>query len=253
MDPVSTLAVSALGPVLGVALCAARRRATDADDRRRLASVEAGHEEGDWLEALAGQVPLGCVSPDVAARLGALGLLDDEAVGRARALSGVWRMEPSACPVRWLAVGACAVATALAGAATSSLAACAACAMLTSLATLDLWWRRIDAVPCAAVAAAAAAGSGCPAAVAAAGLAVLAAGLLTSRLAGRGAFGVGDAWLAGALAAVLARCGATSVLPAMLALLAELVAARLALGPRALVPLAPLAVAPAAVAMALGW
>ena len=232
MDPVSTLAVSALGPVLGVALCAARRRATDADDRRRLASVEAGHEEGDWLEALAGQVPLGCVSPDVAARLGALGLLDDEAVGRARALSGVWRMEPSACPVRWLAVGACAVATALAGAATSSLAACAACAMLTSLATLDLWWRRIDAVPCAAVAAAAAAGSGCTAAVATAGLAVFAAGLPTSRLAGR---------------------GATSVLPAMLALLAELVAARLALGPRALVPLAPLAVAPAAVAMALGW
>ena len=253
MGLIPTLAVSAMGPVLGLAMCAARRRATTADDARRLAALVEGRDESAWLAAVCDQVPLGTVDPGLAERLGGLGLLDECLVEQARSLAGVWRMRPGACQRRWLAVTCCAAMTFAAGLATGSLAACASCAALTSLATLDLWWRRVDGPACVAVAAMCVAAPGGSPAVAVAAALTLAGGLLAYHVAGRAAIGDGDAWLAGALAAVLARCGLATVAPAMLVLLAELLCARAALGRHAMVPMAPLFVAPAAAAMALGW
>ena len=115
MDPVSTLAVSALGPALGLAMSLSRRGKVAADDRRRLAALSAGADEGDWVSCVRDQVPLGAVDPEVARDLGELGLLEPALVERAESLSGVWAMHPVPCAGRWVAVACCAAASLAAG------------------------------------------------------------------------------------------------------------------------------------------
>lgn len=253
MDPVSTLAVSALGPALGLAMSLSRRGKVAADDRRRLAALSAGADEGDWVSCVRDQVPLGAVDPEVARDLGELGLLEPALVERAESLSGVWAMRPVPCAGRWVAVACCAAASLAAGLVSGDPVACLVCSLATAQAVEDLWWRRVEAWPAVASVMLCSVGAADPALPPLAGACALAGGLALCRALGRPAMGSGDAWLTAALAACLVRCGSSASLAALLCLLCELVVARLALGARAMVPLAPFLVAPLAVAASLGW